>query len=59
MAPGSGTALAYDGGGRRRGVAAVDVPLTARELARIDDVAPKGVAAGTRYAEGGMRFLEA
>jgi len=31
-------------------VAALDVTLTADELARIDDVVPPGVAAGTRYA---------
>lgn len=35
-------------------VAAVDVELTAEDLRRIDEVAPKGVAAGTRYPEAGM-----
>lgn len=32
-------------------VAAVDVELTPEDLQRIDEVAPKGVAAGTRYPE--------
>ena len=32
-------------------VAAVDVSLTAQELARIEAVAPYGVAAGDRYAD--------
>ena len=35
-------------------VGALDVTLTAEDLRRIDAIAPKGVAAGTRYAEGGM-----
>jgi aryl-alcohol dehydrogenase-like predicted oxidoreductase len=34
--------------------AAVDVRLTPEDLRRIDEVAPKGVAAGTRYPEAGM-----
>jgi aryl-alcohol dehydrogenase-like predicted oxidoreductase len=34
--------------------AAVDVRLTPDDLRRIDEVAPKGVAAGTRYPEAGM-----
>jgi aryl-alcohol dehydrogenase-like predicted oxidoreductase len=38
-------------------VGAVDVQLTAEDLARIDVIAPRGVAAGTRYAEGGMRAV--
>ena len=38
-------------------VGAVDVQLTADDLARIDAIAPHGVAAGTRYAEGGMRAV--
>ncbi len=33
---------------------ALDVELTAADLARIDDVAPRGVAAGTRYPEAMM-----
>ena len=36
---------------------AVDVRLTAAELARIDAIAPKGVAAGTRYPEAGMQTV--
>src|SRR5712692_5809099 len=38
-------------------VAASDIELTAEDLARIDEVAPKGVAAGTRYPEAMMRFV--
>jgi aryl-alcohol dehydrogenase-like predicted oxidoreductase len=38
-------------------VAAVDVKLTAEELARLDEIAPKGVAAGTRYPEEMMRTV--
>ena len=37
--------------------AAVGIKLTAADLARIEGVAPKGVAAGERYAEGGMRAV--
>ena len=32
-------------------VAAADIRLSARDLARIDEVAPRGVAAGERYAD--------
>jgi aryl-alcohol dehydrogenase-like predicted oxidoreductase len=35
-------------------VAALEVRLTPEDLARIDEIAPKGVAAGTRYPEAGM-----
>jgi aryl-alcohol dehydrogenase-like predicted oxidoreductase len=35
-------------------VGALDVTLTAEDLQRIDEVAPKGVAAGTRYPEAMM-----
>jgi aryl-alcohol dehydrogenase-like predicted oxidoreductase len=35
-------------------VGALAVTLTAADLRRIDEIAPKGVAAGTRYPEGGM-----
>jgi aryl-alcohol dehydrogenase-like predicted oxidoreductase len=35
-------------------VAALDVELTPEDLRRIDEVAPKGAAAGTRYPESGM-----
>jgi aryl-alcohol dehydrogenase-like predicted oxidoreductase len=34
---------------------AVDVVLTSTDLARINDVAPRGIAAGERYAPQGMR----
>ncbi len=34
---------------------ALDVSLTAADLARIDDIAPRGVAAGTRYTEAMMK----
>jgi aryl-alcohol dehydrogenase-like predicted oxidoreductase len=36
-------------------VAAAAIQLSARELARIDEMAPKGAAAGGRYHEAGMR----
>lgn len=35
-------------------IAALDVKLTPEDLRRIDEIAPKGVAAGTRYPEAGM-----
>ena len=38
-------------------VGAVAVKLSAKDLRRIDEVAPKGAAAGARYAEGGMRTI--
>ena len=38
-------------------VAAVDVVLTPEDLARIDEVAPSGAAAGERYAPQGMAAL--
>jgi len=38
-------------------VAALDVVLSESDLRRIDAAAPKGVAAGERYAEGGMRAV--
>jgi aryl-alcohol dehydrogenase-like predicted oxidoreductase len=38
-------------------LAAVDVHLTADDLARIEEIAPQGVAAGTRYSEAGMRLV--
>ena len=37
---------------------AVGIALRKSDLARIDAVAPKGVAAGARYAETGMRLLD-
>jgi diketogulonate reductase-like aldo/keto reductase len=35
----------------RENVAAVDITLTPAELARIDEVSPKNIAAGDRYAD--------
>jgi aryl-alcohol dehydrogenase-like predicted oxidoreductase len=35
-------------------VGALEVSITPEDLARIDEIAPKGVAAGTRYPEAGM-----
>ncbi len=35
-------------------VKALEISLTTDDLARIDEIAPRGVAAGTRYPEGGM-----
>jgi aryl-alcohol dehydrogenase-like predicted oxidoreductase len=37
--------------------AAVDVALTDDDMARIDEIAPQGVAAGTRYPEAAMRMI--
>jgi len=38
-------------------VGAVDVVLSSDDLAQIDAIAPKGVAAGTRYPEAGMKSV--
>ena len=38
-------------------VAAVDIALSDEDLAAIDQVAPVGVAAGERYAPGGMQAV--
>ena len=38
-------------------VGALDVTLTAEELQEIDEIAPKGVAAGARYHEAAMRAV--
>jgi aryl-alcohol dehydrogenase-like predicted oxidoreductase len=38
-------------------VAAAQITLSTQELERIDHIAPKGVAVGTRYDEQSMRFL--
>lgn len=38
-------------------VGALKIMLTPEDLKRIDEVAPKGVAAGERYSETGMRFV--
>ncbi len=40
-------------------VAALDVHLSPAELAQIDAIAPKGAAAGLRYPEAMMRFVNA
>ncbi len=36
---------------------AVNVTLTAEDLRQIDEIAPMGVAAGTRYPEHGMKSV--
>lgn len=38
-------------------LAALEIRLTAEELNRIDEAAPKGVTAGDRYPEGGMKVV--
>ncbi len=38
-------------------VGALNVTLSAADMSRIDEIAPRGVAAGERYAEGGMKSL--
>ncbi|UCC49377.1 MAG: aldo/keto reductase, partial [Gemmatimonadota bacterium] len=38
-------------------VVAAEITFTADDLARIDEMAPKGAAAGTRYPEASMRLL--
>ena len=38
-------------------LAAIEVELTPGDLARIDEIAPQGVAAGTRYPEAGMQMV--
>jgi aryl-alcohol dehydrogenase-like predicted oxidoreductase len=38
-------------------VAAADIRLTPADLARIDEIAPKGAAAGQRYPEAMMQFV--
>lgn len=38
-------------------VGALDVALSERDLLRLDEVAPLGVAAGARYPEAGMRTV--
>lgn len=49
-------------GTKRRGyleenAAASEIALTDQDMARIDELAPKGAAAGTRYPEAMMRFV--
>jgi aryl-alcohol dehydrogenase-like predicted oxidoreductase len=38
-------------------VGALDIRLTADELAEIDSLIPSGAAAGSRYSEPGMRAI--
>jgi aryl-alcohol dehydrogenase-like predicted oxidoreductase len=38
----------------RENVGALDVEITPEDLERLDEIAPKGVAAGARYAQAGM-----
>jgi aryl-alcohol dehydrogenase-like predicted oxidoreductase len=38
----------------RENVGALDITLTADDLRRLDEIAPAGVTAGTRYSEAGM-----
>ena len=38
-------------------LAALEISLTAEELSRIDEAAPKGITAGDRYPEGGMKVV--
>ncbi|HEX8243402.1 MAG TPA: aldo/keto reductase, partial [Longimicrobium sp.] len=38
-------------------VAAVEIQLTPDDLARIEEIAPKGVAAGTRYPAAAMASI--
>jgi aryl-alcohol dehydrogenase-like predicted oxidoreductase len=38
-------------------VRAVEIVLTPADLARIDEIAPRGIAAGDRYAPEGMRTV--
>lgn len=38
-------------------VAALEITLTAEDRARLAELAPKGVAAGERYPEGGMKLV--
>jgi aryl-alcohol dehydrogenase-like predicted oxidoreductase len=40
-------------------VGALGISLTAEELGEIDRIAPKGAAAGSRYADGGMQTVNA
>jgi aryl-alcohol dehydrogenase-like predicted oxidoreductase len=38
-------------------VGALDITFSTEELKEIDLIAPKGVATGTRYPEGGMKII--
>jgi hypothetical protein len=37
---------------------AINIKLTSQDLARINEVAPKGIAAGARYPERAMASLD-
>ena len=39
-------------------LAALDIELTAEELTRLNEAAPRGVASGPRYAVTLMRFIQ-
>lgn len=41
----------------RENVRALEVMLTPEDMSRIDAIAPRGVASGQRYAEGGMKSV--
>jgi aryl-alcohol dehydrogenase-like predicted oxidoreductase len=41
----------------REDVGALDVAITPEDRERLDEIAPKGVAAGERYAEAGMAII--
>ncbi|HZM86683.1 MAG TPA: aldo/keto reductase, partial [Blastocatellia bacterium] len=50
-------------GTKRRGfleenVAASEIELSAEDLASLNELAPRGVAAGMRYPEAMMRFVD-
>jgi aryl-alcohol dehydrogenase-like predicted oxidoreductase len=38
-------------------IAALDIELSAEDLAHIDAVAPKGAASGSCYPEGALQFV--
>jgi aryl-alcohol dehydrogenase-like predicted oxidoreductase len=42
----------------RENIGALDVTLSAADIARIDAAVPKGAAAGTRYPAGGMKGVQ-
>lgn len=60
MAQGSGI-VPIPGTKRRKyleeNVAAASISLTTADLARIEEVSPRGAVSGERYAEGAMRFV--
>lgn len=38
-------------------LAALELTLSAEDFSRLNEVAPRGVAAGERYSEGGMKVV--